>query len=90
MEKNGRDFWRLCGPKSRLEGEETLEVVSEGDERPFEADFGQAAQGEPSEPEGFFNNPEDRFDGLLSLPVAEPSGFGGDAVGQVLEEGSIR
>ena len=45
-----------------MEVEEALEVVSEGDERPFEADLGQAAQRKSPEPEGLLDDPEDRFD----------------------------
>ena len=90
LDRNGRDFWRLGGPKSRLEVKETLEVVSEADERPFELDLGQAAQREPAEPEGLLDDPEDRLDGLLALLVAEPTGFGGDAMGQVFEERGLR
>src|SRR5260370_10943995 len=77
---------RFSGGKLRLEVEEALEIVSEGDERPFEADLGQAAQRKAAKAHRLFDDPKDRFDRLLSLLVTQPSGLGGDAMGHLLDK----
>lgn len=40
-------------------------VAGETDQLPFEGNFGQTAQGEAPESEHFFDDAQERFDGLL-------------------------
>ena len=46
--------------------EEALEIVGKGNQSPFLGDFLDSAHGEAAEAEGFFDDSEDGFDGLLA------------------------
>ena len=84
-----RPPWASGGCDDCFEDVETLEVVGGADQRPFQGDFGQAAQQEAAEADAGFDDAEGRFDGLLALLVAGSTGLGGGAVGEPLEERGV-
>ena len=69
-----RGSWRGAGRRAGFPGRlrcsqvgaEAVEVVGQGEQIPFEADFGEAAQAEAPEPGHFLDDAEDRLDGLLA------------------------
>ena len=87
--KAGVERWRRA-VSGRAEGSaeavEALAVVGEADQLPFEGDFGQTAQGEAPESEHFFDDAEDRFDGLLPEFVERTAGGGRGAVAALPRE----
>src|SRR5277367_3839353 len=89
----GLTFWlspRFSVGKLHPEVEEALEVVGQRHQRPFQTSLGQAAQREAAKAQRGFDDPKDRFDRLLALPIAEPSGFRGHAMGHLIEERRLR
>ena len=56
----------------------------------FEGDFGQTAQGEAPESEHFFDDAEDRFDGLLPEFAERTAGGDRGAVAHAFGKGRLR
>ena len=71
---------RLRGAQGGAEAVEAFEIVSEGDQIPFQTYFREAPQGETPEPEHFLDDPEARLDGLLAQLVESATSGGGSAV----------
>ena len=85
--------WRWAGSDRAKGGAEAVKafaVVGETDQLPFERDFGQTAQREAPETEHFFDDAEDRFDGLLPEFVERAAGDGRRAVPHPFGKGRVR
>src|ERR1035437_1334360 len=74
---------RFSGGKLGAKAEESFQVVGQSHQRPFQPDFGQAAQRKAPKTHRLLDDSKDRFHRLLALSLALSAGFGGDAVGQV-------